>query len=58
MLKIRLMGTKKDIKWFRDFLRKSPQIEVEEFSEVFPNKGTNRFYRAYAEVKRNSVTEK
>lgn len=58
MLKIRLMGTKKDIKWFGNLLRKSPQIEVAEFSEAFPNKGTNRFYRAYAEVERNSGTEK
>lgn len=58
MLKIRLMGTKKDIKWFRNLLHKSSQVEVIEFSEVYPNKGTNRFYRAYAEVKRSSVIEK
>lgn len=58
MLKIRLMGTKKDIKWFRNLLHKSSQVEVTEFSEVYPNKGTNRFYRAYAEVKRSSVIEK
>lgn len=58
MLKIRLMGTKKDINWFRNLLHKSPQIEVIEFSEAFLNKGTNRFYRSYAEVKRKNVIDK
>ncbi len=58
MLKIRLMGTKKDIKWFRNLLHKIPQIEVTEFSEMFPNKGTDRFFRAYAEVKRRNVIDK
>ncbi len=58
MLKIRLMGTEKDIKWLREILRGNSQIEVTEFSELYPNKGTNRFYRAYAEVKRSNVAEK
>ncbi len=52
MLKIRLMGTKNDIKWFGKILRKNSQIEVAEFSEMYPIKGTNRFYRAYVEVKK------
>lgn len=58
MLKIRLMGTKEDIKWLREILQGNSQIEVTEFSELYPNKGTNRFYRAYAEVKRSNVAEK
>lgn len=58
MLKIKLMGTKEDIKWLREILRGNSQIEVTEFSELYPNKGTNRFYRAYAEVKRSNVIEK
>ena len=55
MLKVRLMGTKNDIKWFGKILRRNPKIEVMEFSELFPNKGTKRYYRAYVEVKKSSV---
>ncbi len=57
MLKIRLMGTKNDIKWFEKILRRHPKIAVTEFSELYPNKGTNRFYRAYVEVCKPNVKE-
>ncbi len=53
MLKIRLMGTKNDIKWFERILQRNPKIEVLEFSDLYTNKGTNRFYRAYVEVKKS-----
>ena len=43
MLKVRLMG-------IRD--------RVTEFSEMYPNKGTKKFYRAYVEVKKRNVAEK
>ncbi len=58
MLKVRLMGTKNDIKWFGKFLQRNPKVEVTEFSELFPNKGTKRFYRAYMEVKKGNTAEK
>lgn len=58
MLKIRLMGTKNDIKWFQKILQRNPKVEVTEFSELFTNKGTNKFYRAYVEVQKNNVKEK
>ncbi len=54
MLKIRLMGTKKDIAWFGKVLRKSPEVKVTEFSDTFQNKGTDKYYRAYVEVENNS----
>lgn len=47
MLKVRLMGTKNDIKWFGKILQRNPKVEVTEFSEMYPNKGTKKFYRAY-----------
>ena len=53
MLKIRLMGTKNDIKWFERILQRHPKIEVLEFSDLYTNKGTNRFYRVYVEVKKS-----
>ena len=50
VLKIRLMGTKNDIKWFEKILKRQSKVVVTDFSELYRNKGTNRFYRAYAEV--------
>ena len=57
MLKIRLMGTKTDIKWFERILKRQPKVAVTEFSELYRNKGTNRYYRAYAEVHKANVKE-
>lgn len=57
MLKVRLMGTKNDIKWFGKILQRNPKIEVTEFSDLYPNKGTKKFYRAYVEVKETNVAE-
>ena len=57
-LKVRLMGTKNDIKWFGKILQRNPKVEVTEFSEMYPNKGTKKFYRAYVEVKKRNVAEK
>lgn len=58
MLKIRLMGTKNDIKWFEKILQRNPKVEVTEFSELYQNKGTNKFYRVYMEVMKSNVKEK
>ena len=57
MLKIRLMGTKNDIKWFGKILQRNPKVEVTEFSDLYPNKGTKKFLRAYVEVKKSNVKE-
>lgn len=58
MLKVRLMGTKNDIAWFKKILNNNPKIEVTEFSGLYPNKGTKKFYRTYVEVKKSNVAEK
>ncbi len=58
MLKVRLMGTKNDIAWFEKILNNNPKIEVTEFSGLYPNKGTKKFYRTYVEVKKSNVAEK
>ena len=52
MLKIRLMGTKNDIKWFSRILNRNKKMNVLQISEHYANKGTNRYYRVYAEVER------
>ncbi len=57
MLKVRLMGTRNDIKWFGKILRRNPKMEVTEFSDLFPNKGTKKYYRAYVEVRKSNIKE-
>ncbi|MBC5745609.1 hypothetical protein FMM74_019080 [Lachnospiraceae bacterium MD308] len=52
MLKIRLQGTKKDIRWFWRLMERDKDIHVLQVSEIFSNKGTNKYFRAYAEVER------
>lgn len=32
--------------------------EVLELSDLYPNKGTDKYYRAYAEVKKRNIKEK
>ena len=58
MLKIRLMGTKNDIKWFERLLRRQRKVAVTEVSEMYANKGTDRFYRAYVEVQKANIKQK
>lgn len=55
MLKVRLMGTKNDIKWFGKILQRNSKVKVTEFSDLFPDKGTKRFYRVYVEVEKSNV---
>lgn len=53
MLKIRLMGTKNDITWFKKIMQRHPKVEVLEMSDLYPNKGTDKYYRSYVEVKKS-----
>ena len=53
MLKLRIMGTKNDIKWFSKFLSRNKNISVLEISEPYENKGTKKYYRVYVEVEKN-----
>lgn len=39
MLKIRLQGTVKDIRWFKRHMEKHPEIRVLHMSEIFQIKG-------------------
>ena len=57
MLKIRLQGTVRDIRWFKRLLEKHPEIRVLQMSEIFSNKGTNRYFRSYAEVEKTEKKE-
>lgn len=52
MLKVRFMGTKNDLKWFRKLLERDRRIQVVTISDAYTNKGTNKYYRVYAEVRK------
>ena len=52
MLKIRLRGTLRDIRWFKGLLERHEEVNVQEVSEPFANKGTNKYIRVYAEVEK------
>lgn len=58
MLKVRVMGTKNDIVWFQKLLQRHPKVEVIEFSELYTNKGTDKYYRAYVEVQKSNIKNK
>ena len=58
MLKIRMQGTVRDIRWFKRFLEIHPEIRVLQMSEIFSNKGTNRYFRSYAEIDRTEKDER
>ena len=55
MLKIRLMGTADDIEMFKKILLKIPEVKVTEFSDLFQNKGTKKYYRAYSEIEKADI---
>lgn len=57
MLKIRLQGITKDIRWFKTILEKNSGIRVLQISDIFSNKGTNRYFRTYVEVEREERQE-
>ena len=50
MIKVRMMGSKKELTWLTKILAACPFIELSEESEFFRSKGTNRFYRKYVTV--------
>lgn len=53
MLKVRLMGTKEEIAWFESLLQRNAEMEVEEISDFYANKGTKKHYRVYLELRKS-----
>lgn len=58
MLKIRMQGTIRDLKWFKRLLEQHEEINVTQVSEIFANKGTKQFFRMYAEVEKEVEVKK
>ena len=55
MLKIRMMGSKDDLKWFSEFLRRNNEVDVLEISDAYENKGTSKYCRVYVEVEKKTA---
>ena len=53
MLKVRLMGTARDIKWFKKILIRDCRIDLLSISDMLPYPNSNKYHRMYAEVQKN-----
>ena len=56
VVKVRLQGTKEEMEWLEEQLQKIPCIRIIESSEIFKNKGTNKYFRKYLEVEMTLTT--
>ena len=54
MLKIRLQGTKNDIRWLVRLFQRDKRFEVQNVSTFFDNVGTDNYKRVYAESHRKT----
>lgn len=53
MLKIRLQGTTKDLKWFLKMLARDKRFVANKPSEPMDIKGSNKYKRVYTEIFRS-----
>lgn len=51
MVKIRLQGTRKDIKRMRRVIERNRNIGLVSISDVYANKGTKKYCRQYMDIK-------
>lgn len=56
MLKVRLMGTSRDIKWFKKILIRDNRINLLGISDMLPYPNSEKYHRIYAEVQKNERT--
>ncbi len=56
MLKVRLMGTSRDIKWFKKILIRDNRINLLGISDMLPYPNSEKYHRMYAEVQKNERT--
>ena len=51
---MRLQGTQEDMEWLEEQLRDCPEIRITESSQLFSIKGTNKYFRKYLEINKNT----
>lgn len=52
MIKVRVQGTKREIRWFLKLMERDKRFRLENTSTFFNNKGTDKYKRLYTEVHR------
>ena len=57
MVKVRLQGTKEDMEWVEEQLAQLPNVQITESSELFSNKGTNKYFRKYLEIEKKATVK-
>lgn len=50
MVKIRLQGTSNELKRMRRVIERNRNLRVLSVSDIFSNKGTNKYFRQYMDV--------
>ena len=58
MIKVRVQGTKREIRWFLKLLERDSRFSLENTSTFFNNQGTDRYKRLYTEVHRTQDENK
>ena len=58
VIKMRLQGTKNDIRWFLKVLEKDKRFDLVDTSDFYQIKTSNRFKRLYTNVYRNQISTK
>jgi hypothetical protein len=58
VIKMRLQGTKNDIRWFLKDLEKDKRFDLVDTSDFYQIKTSNRFKRLYTNVYRNQISTK
>ena len=57
MVKVRLHGTPEEIKRFADYLEALQRIQVNQRSELYPDRGKSVYQRVYLDVELNESAE-
>ena len=57
MVKMRLQGTKEDMEWLEEQLAQLHNVQITESSELFSNKGTNKYFRKYLEIEKTATVK-
>ena len=56
MLKVRVQGTRNDIRWFLKVLEKDDRFDVLDTSDIMSIKTSNRFKRVYTNIYRKQTS--
>ena len=57
MVKVRLQGTKEDMEWLEKQMEQIPNVQITESSELFSNKGTNKYFSKYLEIEKTATVK-